>query len=1189
MKLFVKEILDGKFQYEGGNLDFSCSRIDLSLPTDTKKEDSFTIYGPEGRLTEGFVSSTDLRVTCVTKEFSGTKDEIYYIVDTDQVEPGSEIKGAFHIISNQGEFVLPYCVSVISGSLQSSLGDIKNLFHFTNLAKTNWNEAIKLFYSPDFESVLAGNDRQYLSAYRGLSKYPGNDRNMEEFLIEIHKKQAVEYMPEEEQIKLEDPDSDTRYTLVITKNGWGYTHFRIEVEGGFIYINESEVGEDRFLGNTYRLHYYIRTDMLHNGNNYGYIRIISAEKMITVPVIINCAPVQRRLVGLSRDKKRNLVQIMDYYQAFRLKKISVKTWMSETGKLIERIQSVDEKDLAILLYKCHLLITEERYNEAQWFLTKNEERVSQARETDPELFGYYMYLTTLISREENYINRVADKIGTLYEQNPSNWRLAWLFMYLSDEFENSYDKKWNLLRRQFDLGCSSPIIYIEAWNLLCANPSMLLSLDEFELQVLLYAVKKEVMREEVLLQLLYLVQKQKDYSEALVKILMAAYEIRRDNEVLQAICSLLIKGNKSGRQYFEWYSQGVEEGLRITRLFDYYMMSLPLDETIEIPKMVLMYFSYQSDLPYERTAYLYSYVLKLKEEKPDLYASYVPAIERFVLEQINLGHINKDLAYIYRQMITAPMIDEENASILMKLLFMREIRVENPKIKNVVVIYPYVIKESVYPVEDGRIQVPVYDADSVILLEDEDQNRFTVSIPYEKERLFSSGKISLMAAPFVKNMLGYAISVCFENKSFISIFDENADRFREIADSDVIEESYRREIRAKLVAYYYDKDRLKDLDAFLESLSPEDIAPADKKEVINFFIIRGMYDEAYEWVKKTGPFELEPKMLVKLCSRILDRQEEWEEDPQFTGMLYYVLKHGKYDDNILLYLIKYFEGSIKDMRDIWKAAEDFGVDHYSLSERMIVQMLYTGAYVGEKAGIFKSYLQGGGNEIIMGAFLSQCCFDYVIKDQIIDKPLLDMMAELKSKGLEMHFVCDIAYLIFYGENKNEIDSVVRENIVTSVDALLARGIVLPVFKEFIGFTPSLDQFADKYILEHRVGQGQKACIHYLLHKDGNEESEEYVKEEMRNIFFGICIREFVLFFGEKIQYYITEETGGAEQLTESDSISKNDITDESGESRYALINDIVISQTLQDYDTAVNMLEEYYKRDYLVDRLYEIQ
>ena len=49
---------------------------------------------------------------------------------------------------------------------------------------------------------------------------------------------------------------------------------------------------------------------------------------------------------------------------------------------------------------------------------------------------------------------------------------------------------------------------------------------------------------------------------------------------------------------------------------------------------------------------------------------------------------------------------------------------------------------------------------------------------------------------------------------------------------------------------------------------------------------------------------------------------------------------------------------------------------------MLVQMLYTGAHVGDKIEIFRAYSREMGNEQLRMAFLSQCCYDYVVKEQI---------------------------------------------------------------------------------------------------------------------------------------------------------------------------------------------------------------
>ena len=1189
MRQAAEEILNGKFNVDNGSLDFSCPRIDISLHADTAAEDFFTVYGPAGHMTEGRVVSSDLRMECLTQSFGGSQDEIHYRFDAHGMEVGEEVRGAFNIISNQGEYYLPYTVTITPQTVVSGLGDIKNLFHFTNLAKSNWEEAVKLFYSDEFQAVFEGNDRQYYAAYKGLSAIKGNEHNMEEFLLEINKKKPVEYIPEETEIKIEDPLEQTRYALVVNRNGWGYTHLRVETEGEFLRVEEDNVSDASFLGNIYRVYYYVDREKLHAGNNYGCISLVEKNRTIRVPVTIVVHRTSRKALGIHKEKGRLTVQMMEYYQAFRLKKISTKTWMTETNKLLNRMMELDDKDITYKLFQAQILLTEERYNEAKWLIEKQEGQVLARQNDCPELWCYYLYLTTLYSRDVRYVDNVAAEVAQVYERNRGNWRIAWLLLYLSEEYVKNPSRKWELLEELFGYQCTSPVIYIEAWNLLCMNPAMLLKFNTFEKQILLYAVKKDIMKEEIILQVVYLAQKQKTYSDSVFRILTGCYAIRPQNDILHAICALLIKGNRYGEEYFEWYRAGVEQNLRITRLYEYYMMSVSLQYDGLLPKIILMYFAYQSDLHYEITAYLYAYVHRHKEEMPDIYVNYTAAMERFVAEQIRRGRINKDLAYLYRNLISLPMVDEESAAQLASLLFMREIMVNSDRIREVILVYPYGVGEEVYPVAGGKAKVPVYDSDCKIVFGDGEGNRYTVSVEYQIQTLLTPEKLALMISPFVRDNLGYAIYACFECRNTFAVQDDNADLFRYLAGSERISEHMKREIRMMLVHFYYEKDRMRELDDYLLELTPEDVSGQDRREIIRYMIVRGMYEEAYSWVRRYGPYGVDAKNLVKLCSRLLEEDMVGEEeDPVMTGVLYYVVKKGKYDENVLDYLIRNFNGSIKDMRDIWKIAEDFGMDTCALCERMIVQVLYTGAHVGEKMDVFRSYLKYGGNETLMAAFVSQCCYDYAIGRQITEPYIFRSILQLHYDEVPLHTVCKIAFLQYYAESRQEPDEAVRKVCCEFLQDLLNENIVLPVYKDYQGYIPQMDEYQDKTMVEYRAKPNAKAVIHFIVQSENAEETE-YCKEEMKDMFAGLCVKEFILFFGERLQYYITEESEGTEQLTKSGTVNKSDIGRDNYESRFTMLNDIMIGRTLHDYDTVDNLLREYYRQDYMTDTIFRIR
>ncbi|MDE7046936.1 MAG: hypothetical protein K2P25_02990, partial [Lachnospiraceae bacterium] len=215
MQNAVEKILEGNFNKGIRALDFSSPVIELNLREGENYEGSFTIVGPDNEVSEGIISSTSLRMKCLAKRFSGQKEEIGYQFDASGMAEGDELKGEFRIISNQGEYFIPYNVSITKGVPDSELGNIRNLFHFANLARTNWEEAVSLFYSRDFKNVFQGADRQYYSAYKGLLEGSRKQQCVEEFLLEIRKKQEVLFLLEDTKLRIENPEDMEENKLVL--------------------------------------------------------------------------------------------------------------------------------------------------------------------------------------------------------------------------------------------------------------------------------------------------------------------------------------------------------------------------------------------------------------------------------------------------------------------------------------------------------------------------------------------------------------------------------------------------------------------------------------------------------------------------------------------------------------------------------------------------------------------------------------------------------------------------------------------------------------------------------------------------------------------------------------------------------------------------------------------------------------
>lgn len=1189
MQKIIERILEGNFDYENGSLDFSCSKIEISVYPGEQYEGSFGIFAQPGTFAEGRVVSSDWRMECLTEEFSGGGEEILFRFHGEYLEEGDVVKGNFFIVSNCGEYYIPFVADAEHRVLESSVGAVKNLFHFANLAKSSWPEAVKMFYQPQFKEIFSGRDTQYAEDYRAMSAYEGSQPNVEEFLIRVNKKQMVNYQVDESSLTL-DADSElngesvAERELTVIRNGWGYTKLYVECRGDFLFCEKEYLTDDDFLGNYCRLPVFIDGGRCRNGKNFGEICLYNFYVTLRIPVTVTRGEGgAAHQTGLKQ--KRLTIQLMELYLAFRMKKLSTSAWLKESGAIVERLAIRNENDAGVRLLQAQLLITEERYNEAGWILDHAAELLEK-KQRDNALTAYYLYLTTLIHREEEYVDRVAAEVEHIYRRDDSNWRVAWLLLYLSEEYQKSVPGRWMFLERQFEIGCHSPVLYIEAVTLINNNPAVLRKLGDFELQVLWYAAKQELLRHEAVEQLLYLTGKVKDYSPVLYLILTKLYSPRSDVRILQEICTLLIKGGKTQHKYFEWYAAGVDAKLRITNLFEYYMISLDLQKQQELPRTVLMYFSYQNNLDYEHSAFLYDYIVRNADSLGDIYDVYRPRIEQFVLDQIKKEHIDRHLANLYNRLLQPEMIGEETGEALSRLLFAHLIRVEDDRIRRVYVYQPGCEQPAVYTLNEGQTWVALYGNGSTIVFEDNWGHRFIKSVEYTIEKLMIPGRYLRLLIPYVKNNPQFDLYLCEGDREGRESSEECTLRIRRLLDCGCVEASMRRELYLRLLRYYYEADDMRALDEYLGTIPAEELTMEDRGDVIRYMVLRGHYELAREWLGEYGPYFIDPKILVRLIGPLME-QGNMIEDPLLTAAAVYAFRREKYNGTILEYLAMYYRGTTKNMRDIWKAARSFGVDCYTLSEKMLIQMLFTGAFVGEKMEIFRYYVSQGAKEEVEDAFLAQCSYDYFVREKVTESGVFQEIRHLYLRGEPLQRVCRLALLKYYAENPGEMDDEGEALAESFLSELMSEGIHLEFFKRFRQFPWVQQELADKTIVEYRAAPGSRACIHYvIIHEDGG--SEEYISEYMREVYNGVCFKEFILFFGESLQYYITEEKDGEEaQLTESGTLQKSDLQD-GGDSRYQLVNDIVTSRVLQDTETMDNLLEEYFRKDFLNKKLFDV-
>lgn len=1204
-------------------LEISCQNIEFSTEPGEIVEDSFTIYAAD-KYAEGKLYSSDTRMRLYEVEFRGEETQIGYSFDGTSVEAGSCVRGDFVIISNRGEYVVSYKINVQKPQLQSSLGNIRNLFHFTNLAQTNWEEAVALFYSRNFASILQKSDKNAYLAYVGQSRYEGNEQNVEEFLIEVSKKTPIIYSFDIEGFLLEDIQDSVVKSIVITRSGWGYSCVDILVNGDFISTDRQQLHSGDFINNKCDFNIFIDASKLHDGVNSGAVLFSDACNEYTIPFDILMEEEPERRTD-NRKQRQALCNLVNGYVDMRLNCLTMAQWIDRFEKELKVFLELDEDSILFNLYRVQLLITKERFNEAKWFLDMLEQRLSK-EPSDIFQNCYYLYLTTLINCAEDYVKEVSDEIETIYANNPVEWRLGWFVLQLNEDLQRSRELRWQFMEEMFENGCTSPMLLCEAVLLLQDNPTFLLKLENFEENVLWHGARRRMLRPELIEQLQYLAARKQKYSALLFRILGEVYGAYKSPQTVASICHILILGDKKGIDYYPWYALGVEHSVRVTGLYEYYMMSLELDkygdikESLEIPKMVLMYFAYQSSLDYELNAFLYAYIIRNKDKYPDLEQSYRIAIERFVVDQIRLGHINENLAYLYKNMLAPQMITDDTVYAFTPLLFMHRIYVDNLRVKNIVIIHEKVNGESSYPVKNCVCMIPIYGSEYKLFLQDENGNRFTKSIHYENKQLMDPKKQLNYIRGYMQGRLRFDIYLCEVDKNYITISNENVKRFKNLAESPQVVESFKKEIRTKLLRFYYDNDMIGELDAFLEDTEADEMEAAERAEFIKYLISRGMFDKAYYWLRSYGVADVEPKSVARLVSkRIVNKDYEYDEF--LVNVAHYIYKHMKYDENILRYLMMNYEGKSSELRKLWKSAVDLELDAKLIMERILRQVEYTGATISDMDCLLTGYAQCEGHDReLVKRILVKMSYEYFVYEAILCSEVFDMLYQKYAQGELAEKVCKLALLKFWAENIQNRAEIPEDAARQIIQELLNEDVYFPFYANLVDLVPELHYIKNSVFVEYRTQPHTQVYLHYafddsFFHDTGDSKDiqdgqtteninyECYEIREMKEMYDGIHVDMFQLFHGETIQYYVTEsslENGELrqERVTQSGTLSGRSETSYSSpvpgnkqydaDDRFDILNDILLSISLHDEVTALQLTEDYIYRDFCVRELFKV-
>ena len=1181
MKEYINRLAKGDFVYDNPELIVSSKSIEQDIISESEEEHRFTVSA--GNYVKGLVYSSNPRVVLKCNSFGGRDNAIAYTVNTKGLNLQESITGNFNIVSSAGEAQVSYAFMVTGKSCMTSAGEVRNMFHFANLVQTAPKEAETLFESEKFADIFIGKDENLKNTYKTLMGSMDVASAIEEFLIADRKKSAVALSIQEHCKEFGVLEENTMEQLVITRNSWGYAIIFIDSDVEFIELdatgtNRTVITGDDFTGNKYILEYVVNKEKLHKGLNLGRISIRNGSQCLSYEVTVHNAGMGKA----NLEERSALSNLTCEYLKYRMRKETMTEWMESSNQILDRIRGIDNDNVFYKLAQAQVFIAQGRSEDAEWLLESSREMVLENKSTQVELYCYYLYVSSLARKDAEYTKEAVSIVKKYFDNGHDSWRILWILFYLDADQDKNKSIKLARLKDMYHKGCTSPVMYYEALTILNSVPVLLRVLNEFELQVIRFGCRHDVINEDLADYISDLVAEEKVAGMECLDILMSLNERFDKDGILNVLVTHMVRNELSDPKYFPIYEKGILRGLRITRLYEFYMASLDKNQMKRLPKIVLMYFAYESMLEYSIKAYLLANIIVNEPNNTEVMSAYEAQIERFAYDQMGLRHIDANLAVIYRHVFKNGIVTGDSAEFISRFLFTYKVTCHDEKCAYVVVKHREIAEPVKYRVVNGVAYVQMYTENCTIVFENEAGIRFKDSVRYELERLYDNS--AMLEEIVTKHNQDLYIRIYIYRKNvYNKVHSSTAlENCQQLLSCEYLDPQFRGEVEHRIIDYVHDHYTGNDFRTRYTGITKTGLTIQDGQRLAEICILNEMYEDAFDLVKMYGYMNMPAIKVFKLARHIIEIHDN-EEDELITQMCRRVFESKKYDEGILEYMERYYNDSNIKMYIVWRACENFSVENQNMGERLVSQMLFTGEISANSQEVFRSYYKGGARPELIRGYIAYHSYMYFVRQARSDNTIYDIVEKYVDEKNVIPDVCKLALLLNYSEEQviGELSDYQINMAQQILDEMCAASKFFGFYKRLQGVLAFPYNMVDKTVLEFRTNPEQKVDIHYSCN------GSEYITENMRSSVAGVFTKAFTMFYGDNIQYYLTYEKDGELCKSEEFSCICNNLGSQTVEGRFDNINEMLASMELHDMATLKKLMYGYGVQNYVAAQIFK--
>ena len=237
---------------------------------------------------------------------------------------------------------------------------------------------------------------------------------------------------------------------------------------------------------------------------------------------------------------------------------------------------------------------------------------------------------------------------------------------------------------------------------------------------------------------------------------------------------------------------------------------------------------------------------------------------------------------------------------------------------------------------------------------------------------------------------------------------------------------------------------------------------------------------------------------------------------------YELLIKNWYDAKLLDIVIQYYAGSNEDWVLLRSALARVNLYNLLLDKKIIENSLRVRDFSEASQAVFVRLYANEKEKVLTGDYIYYACYEIIVLSK---RPVYEFITNLEeyfeNTGDRLAaYALSMVYLRYFIKTLKS-----HEILAKTIGFMEDAAVLLPEFKE-------VEELSSLHIEKHqpfiyKAAASSKVVLHYRIDGEG-----EYRQKTMTHLFFGVFSTAVPLFYNEKIEYYISEETGGALVKTE---------------------------------------------------------